>query len=181
MVRDVITCNENDTIGFVLQKFKLSRKGGFPVVDSSNKLVGIISERDIVKRFANVKFGVCVKDVMVRKPFVISSKTSILDCARSMVSTHYRRLPVVDKGKLVGLITTIDILQEIRKKELKFDKLNSPVSEIMVTDLITINEDADLSKAIDLMATNNIGGLLVTHNSKLDGILTERDILEEIS
>jgi CBS domain-containing protein len=180
MVRDVIACSENDTIGFILQKFKLSRKGGFPLVNSSNKLTGIISERDIVKRFSNVMFDVNVKDAMVKKPFVISPKTSVADCARAMVSTHYRRLPVVGDGKLMGLVTTIDILKYMGHQNFEFNKLNLPVSEIMITDLITVREDADLSKAVDLMTTNNIGGLLIRYESRLEGILTERNILEEI-
>ena len=115
MIRDVISCEITDSIGYVLQKFKLSRRGGFPIVDKNQKLVGVVSERDFVRCFVDTKFGVKIKDLMTKKPFILSPKMTIKDSLKSLVNSHYRRLPVVDNGKLMGLVVAIDFLKFIKR------------------------------------------------------------------
>jgi len=180
MTRDVIFCDANETINYVLQKFKISRRGGFPVLDRG-ELVGMVSERDFVKHFSDVQFGTRVEDVMTKKPFFIASNLSILDAFKSIVNTHYRRLPVVDNNILAGIVTTIDFLRYIVKNNFNFSTLDQGVEYIIIKDVFTITKEKDVSEAVKIMKSNNIGGLPVTDkNLKLEGIIAERDILEEI-
>jgi len=177
MTRDVIFCDAEDTIGFVLQKFKLSRRGSFPVIQDK-KLVGMVSERDFVKYFANLEFGIKVEEAMTRKPFFLSSSATVQDCLKSVVNTRYRRLPILQNKKLVGIVTAIDLLKYITRKGIS---LGRPVDSIMIKNVVTISEDKDLSEAIKTMKTRDIGGIPVIDKAyKLEGIITERDILEEI-
>ncbi len=178
MVRDIILCASDDTVSYVLQKLKMSRRGGMPVV-KDKKLVGMVSERDFVRLFASINFNLSVKSVMTPKPFFVSKKFSILDCLKSMVNAHYRRLPVVENNNLIGIVTAFDIVKYIDKCEYKLEALNEPIDSI-IRDAITIQEEKDISDAIKLMKDKDVGGLLVTKGKTLEGIITERDILEEI-
>jgi len=180
MVRDVIKCDENDSIQYVLDKFKISRRGGFPVV-RGDKLIGVISERDLIKKIADVDTGKKVAESMTKKPFFIRPDISILDCLRAVVNTRYRRLPVVDNGKLVGIVTAADLLSYIHANDYKIEALDDGVDKIMIKGIITINKDTDLSEAVKKMSSNEIGNLMVVdEDNNLEGIITERDILEEI-
>jgi CBS domain-containing protein len=180
MTREVITCNENDSIDYVLSKFKMSRRGGFPVI-GGNKLVGMVSERDFIKKVAGVKTNIKVSDVMVTKPFIIRPGLSIIDCFRTMVNTRYRRLPVVKEGMLQGIITSEDLLRNIYKNKYSYGALNEKIDTIMVKAPVTTKPDADLGEAAKLMVEKHVGGLVVIdEDKKMRGIITERDILERI-
>jgi CBS domain-containing protein len=179
MIRDVIFCEESDSIGFVLQKIKLARRGGLPIL-KKKKLVGVVSERDFVKYFDKVNFGKSVSEIMTKKPFFIPPSISILDGLKSLVNTHYRRLPVVENKNLEGIVTAIDFLTYIKENKFEFEALDEPINKIMRKEVYTINEEADISEAIAEMKRKNVGGLLVVKDKKLEGIITERDILEEI-
>lgn len=177
MARDVIFCNANDAVGFVLQKFKLSRRGSFPVMQDK-KLIGMVSERDFVKHFSNVDFGVTVEEVMTKRPFYLNSSVSVLDCLKSMVNTKYRRLPIVKDKKLMGIVTSIDVLKYITKKGVSIDQ---PVDYMMIKDVVSVLKEKDVSHAIKLMKGKDIGGIcVVDKNLNIEGVITERDILEQI-
>lgn len=179
MARDVIVCNYKDTIDFVLKKFKFSRRGGFPIAGEKNKLAGIVSERDIVKHFFKVPFNVKVKDVMTRKPFIVHENLSVLDALKTMVNTKYRRLPVVNDGKLVGIITSADLLQHIHNNGFVYFK-GEPLDVVVRRHVFTVSGNVDLSEAVRIMKEKDVGGLLVVDGAAIEGIITERDILGEI-
>lgn len=181
MNREVIFCDVDETIGNVLLKFKFSRRGGFPVT-KDGKLVGMVSERDIVRRFASVEFGMKVEEIMTKKPFFLNKTSSILESIKTMVNTHYRRLPLVEGKKLVGIVTSADALLYLKKVNLEFSELNSPVLPTFAKEVYFIEKDRDVSEAIREMVRHDVGGLPVVDEDKvLEGMITERDILEEIT
>ncbi|MFH0837137.1 MAG: CBS domain-containing protein, partial [Candidatus Aenigmatarchaeota archaeon] len=153
MSRDVIYCNSNDPIGFVLQKFKLTRRGRFPILEKK-RLVGIVTERDFVKRFSKINFGMTVQEKMTNKPFFMEHDASILSCLRSCVNTRYRRLPIVNnrtEKKLVGIITVSDILRFIADNNYDYTSLIKPVDSIMIKNVFQISADEDISNAIKII------------------------------
>ena len=95
---------------------KLMKKGnvGSIVITSKEKLVGIISEKDIVERvvakgldFAKLK----ARDIMTKDLVTINPQEDIYDALLLMGNEEIRKLPVVDNKKLVGLLTSNDILK----------------------------------------------------------------------
>jgi CBS domain-containing protein len=183
MNRELILCDAHDSIGHTLQKFKISRRGGFPVVER-NKLVGMISERDFVSLVSGNNTGIKVKDVMTKKPFVLQPNISIHDCLKTMVNTHYRRLPVVESvanRKLIGIVTSTDLLKYIHDNNYDLGALDEPLDKIIIKNAHITGPEEDLSQAAKAMTSHDVGGLLVVDNThSLEGIATERDILEEI-
>jgi len=184
MSRELILCDADESVHYVLQKFKISRRGGFPVVEKK-KLVGMISERDFVTFVCGRNVGVRVEDSMTKKPMVVQSGISILDCLKTMVNTHYRRLPVVTQptdGTLVGIVTASDLLKYIHETGYSFDALDEPLEKIVIKNVYTAQPGDDVSRAASIMVSRRIGGLLVVSGqNRLDGIITERDILEQMS
>jgi len=177
MSRDVIYCNKNDTVGFVLQKFKLTRRGRFPILDNK-EVIGIVTERDFIKFFSNIQFGLTVEMAMTAKPFFVSSNISIIQCLKTMVNTRYRRLPVVSNKKLVGIETVTDILKYLRNNDYNDVSLLEPLENLMITDVLSVSKDADISEAIKIIKNRDVGGLPVADDENiLEGFITERDIL----
>jgi len=179
MAREVISCDANESIGFVLQKMKISKKGRLPVL-SGRKLLGVIGERDYVFRSREEAFqGVKNEDVMTKKPFFLKPNDTVLDCIKSMVNAKYRRLPIVDRGRLVGYITSTHLFKELVKEGFKQAYLKKSLEEVMVKEPITLGPGESLRTTVKLMKEKVVSSMLIVDESKkLLGIITERDILE---
>jgi len=110
MIIDPITLTADATLGDALKLMRENKIGGIPIVDNANKLVGILTNRDL--RFENNKQRK-VSELMTKDNLVIAPEGTDLRQAEIILRQHkVEKLPVVDRsGKLVGLITFRDILQ----------------------------------------------------------------------
>ena len=110
MIVDPITLEVNATIGDALKLMKENKIGGIPIVDKTNKLVGILTNRDL--RFETDRKRK-VSEVMTKENLVIAPEGTDLRKAEKILRQYkIEKLPVVNKqGKLIGLITYRDILQ----------------------------------------------------------------------
>ena len=110
MIVDPITLEVNATIGDALKLMKDNKIGGIPIVDKTNKLVGILTNRDL--RFETDRKRK-VSEVMTKENLVIAPEGTDLRKAEKILRQYkIEKLPVVSKqGKLIGLITYRDILQ----------------------------------------------------------------------
>lgn len=87
--------------------------GAFPVCDAEGKLVGIISERDVVRAFAKDGARLAerrVRDLMTRDVVTCGIEATMLDAERLMHKHKIRHMPVVDGAKLVGMLSIRDIM-----------------------------------------------------------------------
>lgn len=110
LILDPVTLRADATIGHALHMMKENGIGGIPITDENNKLVGILTNRDL--RFErNVKK--LVSDVMTKENLITAPEGTDLKKAEKILQQYkIEKLPVVSKqGKLVGLITYRDILQ----------------------------------------------------------------------
>ena len=110
MIVDPITLLVDATIGDALRLMKENKIGGIPIVDAGQKLVGILTNRDL--RFETDKKRK-VKEVMTKENLIIAPEGTDLKKAEKILRQYkIEKLPVVNKqGKLIGLITYRDILQ----------------------------------------------------------------------
>jgi len=109
MILDPVVVRENATVAEVLQLMKENRIGGIPVVDSQNKLVGIITNRDL--RFEK-QLDRQVQEIMTREKLITTTETNLTKAEAILQEFKIEKLPVVNaEFKLVGLITYKDIIK----------------------------------------------------------------------
>lgn len=109
MIIDPITISSKALVSDALSLMSEYRIGGIPVVDKSNKLVGIVTNRDL--RFER-KLDRAIKEVMTKKVVTVSEFTTFEKAADILQEYKIEKLPVVNKEyKLVGLITYRDIIK----------------------------------------------------------------------
>lgn len=135
MSTDIVTVHPKDSIHSVAKVLAEKNTSGVPVIDDIGRIVGIVSEHDIVSyisRFddselevvdsmnlphlAHIYLQISAKEVEeIMTPEVITAKpiTSIDHCAKLMTRNNINRIPIVEKGKLVGMVSRIDILRNI--------------------------------------------------------------------
>jgi len=129
-----------------------------------------------------------IQDVMTRNPVTVDSETLVLDAQKIMKENNIRRLPVVDKGKLVGLVTKHDLLEaspspatSLSVFELNYLLAKMKVKEIMKKNPVTIAPDTPFEEALRLGQEKKIGSFPVVDNGKLVGITTESDIIRFVT
>ncbi len=121
---------------------------------------------------------------MTPNPTTIESTTTIADASELMRKRKFRRLPVVDNGRLVGIVTDRDLrtvapspATTLSIFELNYLLAKMQVKDIMHKDVITIPVDATIEEAALIMSTRHIGGLVVVgENGSVVGVITETDI-----
>lgn len=111
MSRDLTTVTPALSLQEIKAKFESVPVSGFPVVDSQQRLIGVLSKRDLSKG------GERVEDVMSSPPIAANPETRVADAAALMLKYDVHRIPVVDEqAKVVGMITRSDILKAVTKE-----------------------------------------------------------------
>ncbi|MFC1870897.1 CBS domain-containing protein [Chloroflexota bacterium] len=126
-------------------------------------------------------------DIMTTNVVTIPSSTSIADAKRLMEAHRFRRLPVVDRGKLVGVVTERRLEQVSPSKatsltvwELSYLLDKTPVKEIMETNIVTISPDMSAEESVALAQNQKVGSLLVVKDGQVVGIATTNDFFYKI-
>ena len=120
MTRKVLTLRHDLEIMAATRKLVEKGFSGAPVLDQHGRLVGILTERDCMKvalhsGYHDVPYGL-VSDYMSPDPESVTPDQSVLTIAEKFVRGRYRRYPVMDNGRLVGIISRRDVLYAMKKK-----------------------------------------------------------------
>ena len=125
-----------------------------------------------------------IRDVMTKNPVTVSSETLVVDAQKLMKEKDIRRLPVVDRDKLVGIVTKHDLLEaspspatSLSIYELNYLLSKMKMKEIMKKNPVTLTPDTPFEEAIKIGQDKKIGSFPIMENGKLVGITTESDIL----
>jgi CBS domain-containing protein len=124
-----------------------------------------------------------VKDWMTPDPITIAPTTTLPEAHRLMKECGIRRIPVVEQGRLVGIVTLGDIREASPSQatslsiyEMNYLISRLTVEQIMTRDPISITPDTSIEAAARLMLDHKIGGLAVIDGERVVGIITESDI-----
>jgi len=112
MTRDVVTVDIKGEV-LTLAKKMLELNVGNVIITDRNKPIGIVTERDIVRKIIsrNLKpSDISIKELMTTPLITIPSTEDVTDAMQKMVKMEIRRLPVVENSKLVGIVTDIDLI-----------------------------------------------------------------------
>jgi CBS domain-containing protein len=188
MNKNVVSVKTSAKISDAIELMKEKNLGGLPVVDYENHVHAIITERDVANLFADRISGIKVSQLMSGKVITALSKTTIFEAERTMTTQGFRRLPIISDGKVIGIITTMDIIRffgsgsvfKYLQSGTIIQVLNTPALEIATKNVSIITPDADVGQAAKMMREKNIGALPVVEKEKLVGIITERDFFKII-
>lgn len=126
-----------------------------------------------------------VRERMSKPVITIPPQMTVPDALNLMKQEHIRRLPVVERGKLVGIVTDKHLLSaspspatSLSVWEITYLLSKLAVDRIMSRQVVTITEDTPLEEAARIMIDNKIGGLPVLRGDQLVGIITESDLMK---
>jgi len=142
------------------------------------------------------------KDIMTREVISVTSETKIGDAAKLLLEKHLNGLPVIDGGKLVGIICQSDLIFQQKKipvptvftfldglfpltsyKDLEKEVHKiaaAKVSEAMVSSPVTVGPEATLEDVATIMVRHNIHTIPVVEDDKVVGIIGKEDVLRTI-
>ncbi|MER3544421.1 MAG: hypothetical protein C4311_07400 [Chloroflexota bacterium] len=129
-----------------------------------------------------------VRDWMTPNPITVNSRTPLPDAHQIMMTHRIRRLPVVDDGVLVGIVTRGDIrgaqpseATSLSIYEIHYLLSRLTVGQIMSRPVITVAPDMTVQAAAALMLQHKIAGLPVVEDGRVVGIITESDIFRMVA
>lgn len=123
---------------------------------------------------------------MTKNPMTVTADTKVDEVAHLMKKHNFRRLPVVDGGKLVGFLSDSDLMRvapspatTLSRYEINSLLAKICVRDIMKKDVVSVNVDATIEEAALIMYKNKIGGMPVVSNmGAVVGVITETDIFK---
>jgi len=128
-----------------------------------------------------------VRDVMTYNVITVPSTIPILEAERFLESHRFERLPVVDKGKLVGIVTKDTLLKaspspatSLSRGELLYLLSKLTVKEIMKKNVVTVAPATTIERATEIAQENRVGCLVVVEEERVVGILTTNDIFYKV-
>jgi CBS domain-containing protein len=157
-----------------------------------NKLAGFITDENIIHGAVTQEWGsTAIEQIMTKAPQVIDADRSV-GAVLSLFREHgVSHVPVVDEGKLVGVISIHDVIEQVfqpRQRQTmgeivgeKVPILSIPAKGIMAHPVITVQPGTSLKEAEKRMYDHDISCLVVLSKGKLVGIVTKLDFLEPIS
>ena len=108
MITKVITVTEDQTKQQAARLLAQHRISGLPVVNENNVVAGVVTEYDIMS-----KEGQTVGEIMTRGVISVTPDTDLEDVSHLLVQERIKRLPVLDRGRLVGIVSRADLVREV--------------------------------------------------------------------
>ncbi len=186
MTTDVATIPKSAQIADAVEIIVKMKIGGLPIVNGEGVLVGIVTERDVMKTLSLEKSDLTVDDAMSTSLQVTTPDTPIGMVTREMIQHRFRRLPVVSDMVLFGIITNSDVVRYLGSGKV-FQKIVTgdmsevmgiPVRTLLSGPLYTTTPDTSINDAAREMVVSGIGALPVIENTRLVGLITEFDMVK---
>ena len=193
-IRDIMSdkltyASDNDSLNEVLNLMYEKNVGGLPIVDEDTRIKAIITEEDFVRFCRGLDTGLTVESFMSPNVVTAPAQTTIEKMTRMIIQKGFRRMPVVQDGVLMGMVTASDIMKYLGSGE-AFEKvvtgdigevMNQPIKILIKRSLLTTEKKVDLGQAARKMLDSDIGSLPVMDKGSLVGILTERDYVRALA
>jgi CBS domain-containing protein len=170
MNRNVICASLPDTRNTVLELFKKYGISAVPVL-KDDELAGIVTRKDILRKVDEDQLAL----LMTPNPTTVQASDSVKKVAEILSTTPFRRLPVLEGEKLVGIITVRDIIKKIAEVNIA-----DPVREYITHSVICVWEETPLNIVGEIMRLSNAELCPVLNsNAEVIGIIDEKIMLTE--
>jgi CBS domain-containing protein len=168
MVRDVASATLPGSRDEILKVLKNKHISGVPVIKDS-KVVGIVTRTNLLQNPEEEQLAL----LMTRNPITISPGSALQTAARLLLEHSIRRLPVVDEGKLVGLVTVADVVATIADMN-----IDIPIKDYVEKDVVAIYNETPLPVVARIMELAGVKAVPVLDaNLELVGIISDRDVI----
>jgi CBS-domain-containing membrane protein len=199
MTTHVVAVHQNASFKDMAARLREHRVSAFPVLDEDNKVVGVVSEADLLTKEAleygvpgrmsgilhhkeQVKAaGVTAEDLMTKPPVTIGPNEPVTHAARLMYSRKVKRLPVVDDdGRLLGIVSRADVLSVYSRPD---DDIQADITEVIVGTLLTdparftITVKDGIVTATGIPENASVGHDMIAEIRHIEGVVTVRDRL----
>ncbi|NJK81845.1 MAG: CBS domain-containing protein [Chloroflexaceae bacterium] len=108
MTSNVVSVREDNSVEDAARLLARHRISGMPVVNRTGVLVGLITEHDLI-----AKSGTIVADIMTQNVITVGADTDVESVAHLLANQRIRRVPVLEDGKLVGILSRADLVRQI--------------------------------------------------------------------
>jgi CBS domain-containing protein len=115
-----------------------------------------------------------IRDVMTTNPKTCDPSTNVVDAAKVMAQEDVGPVPIVEGGRLVGIVTDRDLVVRVLAEGK--DPSSTTVGDIASADLTTITPESDLQEALELMSASQVRRLPVVENGNLVGLVAQADV-----
>ena len=108
-----VTCLRTDAVQDAATKLKENGIGAMPVLSSDGMLIGMLSERDLVREFSKhggALVDLTVGDILTKSVIFMGPGADLSDAMKTMNEHGFRHIPILDEGKLLGVISIRDLL-----------------------------------------------------------------------
>ena len=125
------------------------------------------------------KFPSVVEDAMSSPVINVDGETNVRDSALLMTEKGIGSIVVMERGIAVGIVTKRDMMQKV--VSLCLDPCETKIKDIMSSPIITANKEMGILAAMRKMRENKITQLVVMDGEKLEGVISERDVIKAVS
>ncbi len=173
-----IAVEKDFSISDAINQMYKNKEGTIVVLDK-NEVVGILTEKDLVQLLnSKTNLDQDVINIAYKNIISINENRRLEYALNVLIDNHIRRLVIVDNdNRFVGLVTQEMIISNF---ETEYYRENLKVMQIVTSltkNIITIDIGSVLEDAVETMFNNDIGSVLISQNSKIVGIVTERDLV----
>jgi CBS domain-containing protein len=172
MTSDVVHVEIPGNRDDVLKILKRTGISGVPVIKHT-KIVGIITRKDLLRKPEETQLGL----LMTAKPFTIAPDADVSEAARILVMKKIRRLPVVEDGHLLGLLSVADLIHAIAQKKIKDE-----IKDTFTSQTFALWEETPLPVVGRVMEISGVDAIpILDAENRLQGIISERDLIRSSS
>jgi len=182
--KDIENVSPDEDVNTILRKVGEPGPTMLNVVEN-DKLIGVVTKADLLPL---VKSNKKLREIMQKKIHTIAPDDRVIHARRTMIDENVARLPVVNQGKLVGIISDTEIafaLADI-KRSFSIGKQKHRLDELLVKDVMKMSviwttPNMTAADAAKIMIKHNIGALPIVENDSIIGVVTRTDLLKTVS
>jgi CBS domain-containing protein len=168
MTSDVVHVEIPGNRDDVLKILKRTGISGVPVI-KNKKIVGIITRKDLLQKPEETQLGL----LMTAKPIAIEPEMDVREAARILVTKKIRRLPVVEDGRLVGILSVADLIHALAQLKIKEE-----IKEKYTSQTFALWEETPLPVVGRVMEISGVDAIpILDAENRLQGIISERDLI----
>jgi CBS domain-containing protein len=172
MTKDVVSVEIPGNRDDILKIMKRTGISGVPVL-KNKEIIGIITRKDMLTKAEETQIGL----LMTPDPITINAEAELEEAARLMITHHVRRLPVVEKKILIGLLSIADLINAIAQL-----KIRTEIKEYNSRPAFALWEETPLSLVGRVMEISHLDAIpILDDEGRLAGIISERDLIRHSS